>query len=113
MAQHHDLVDVRNIHALIEQIDSKNIIQFAVFQLFHRFVTFGLRVFAGDGLGPVWTLRLLIHLLVEQVRKPFGFLCAAAEHQTLHRNAGLAVDLDFVDDVAHSIRIGKLLKPTA
>ena len=101
LTQHHDLIDVWNIHAFIEQVDGENIVQFAVLQLCHGSVAFHLRIFAGDGFRAVWPFRLLVHLLVEQVGQSFRFLASAAEHQTLHGCSGLAVDLYLVDDVAH------------
>ena len=113
LPKHHDLVDVRNIHTFIEQIDGENIIQFAVLQLCRGLVARRLRILAGNGFRAVRPFRLLIHLLVEQGGKPFRLLASAAEHKPLHRGAGLTINLDFIDDIAHSIRIGELFKPMA
>ena len=42
----------------------------------------------------------------------FRLITARAEHQTAHIGSGFAVNLDFVDDIAHAIRVGELFEPT-
>ena len=111
LPEHHNLVDMRNIHTFIEQVDRENVIQLAILQLFNGKITLRLGMFAGNRLCAIRTFRLLVDLLIEQSGQALRLFAPTAEDQTLHVGAGFAVQLDFVDDIAHAAWAGELLEP--
>ena len=102
VAQHHDLIDGRDIDTFIEFINGKDVIKITGFKPINGSFHISPCGFAADGDSSVIAFRLLVGLLIEQFRESFCLLHPGAEHQSRHRLVVRAVLFEFTNDVLHA-----------